>query len=613
MPNTSADTTLQATLVGEDQQNTQRKKQMNLFMHTVDKFVLLLRVYPAGHPLVENFAEHMLDQLKDFFKLESSLYVRVKATELLTENNEVFFTREESEREHFLWYVPAMDGLVSFEIPPDVSIKELVRFLSAISKASVGDLPMDDDTITLLWEYDLDHIKIHSVENYISSDEQETFGELDDAEALVTIMGATAKPQGEDGKTIKDIFDGARTTLDPDMFTQIQYNAETIMSTPTMPAQMIADAFRVDMSWTRELVDEWVSGDNLEYRLIESLISIVRADHRSKPAIQAIETISDILVHMLDNTEYDKAAELFELIRKREILFNSEGDNNPLSLMMDSITDPIRIEALIYQAQKYDSDKPDLLKLFAYCRKEQVLKQVLTQIADEKRTVLNIRTLVDILFIVTNKTNEMQWLDSKYTGTTVYFTRLLPVIKTIRIEDHQIVQRVLAKALELDHEEIKKQALELADQSWCSSLVIEKYIKPRMDDKNKEVRKLAIDAVRKLDEQSFKTWLHQAMDMESLSFRPSGEILFLLRFFIEVEPENINKIRDMLTTRGWFNEKRRTLATSVARVLLEHNDTKTIELMEKQAASLLTSPSLREDYSRLLKQFKPSTAHKEEQ
>ena len=99
----------------------------------------------------------------------------------------------------------------------------------------------------------------------------------------------------------------------------------------------------------------------------------------------------------------------------------------------------------------------------------------------------------------------------------------------------------------------------------------------------------------------------------SLSFRPSGEILFLLRFFIEVEPENINKIRDMLTTRGWFNEKRRTLATSVARVLLEHNDTKTIELMEKQAASLLTSPSLREDYSRLLKQFKPSTAHKEEQ
>lgn len=613
MPNTSADTTLQATLVGEDQQNTQRKKQMNLFMHTVDKFVLLLRVYPTGHPLVENFAEHMLDQLKDFFKLESSLYVRVKATELLTENNEVFFTREESEREHFLWYVPAMDGLVSFEIPPDVSIKELVRFLSAISKASVGDLPMDDDTITLLWEYDLDHIRIHSVENYISSDEQETFGELDDAEALVTIMGATAKPQGEDGKTIKDIFDGARTTLDPDMFTQIQYNAETIMSTPTMPAQMIADAFRVDMSWTRELVDEWVSGDNLEYRLIESLISIVRADHRSKPAIQAIETISDILVHMLDNTEYDKAAELFELIRKREILFNSEGDNNPLSLMMDSITDPIRIEALIYQAQKYDSDKPDLLKLFAYCRKEQVLKQVLTQIADEKRTVLNIRTLVDILFIVTNKTNEMQWLDSKYTGTTVYFTRMLPVIKTIRIEDHQIVQRVLAKALELDHEEIKKQALELADQSWCSSLVIEKYIKPRMDDKNKEVRKLAIDAVRKLDEQSFKTWLHQAMDMESLSFRPSGEILFLLRFFIEVEPENINKIRDMLTTRGWFNEKRRTLATSVARVLLEHNDTKTIELMEKQAASLLTSPSLREDYSRLLKQFKPSTAHKEEQ
>ena len=104
--------------VGEERQRI--KKQMNTFFHTVDKFVLLLRVYPTGHPLVENFAVSMIQQLREYFKQHDTMYVRVKATELLTEWDEPFFTRQESEREHFLWYIPSIDGLVGFEIPKSV-------------------------------------------------------------------------------------------------------------------------------------------------------------------------------------------------------------------------------------------------------------------------------------------------------------------------------------------------------------------------------------------------------------------------------------------------------------------------------------------------------------
>ena len=115
---------------------------MNTFFHTVDKFVLLLRVYPTGHPLVENFAVSMIQQLREYFKQHDTMYVRVKATELLTEWDEPFFTRQESEREHFLWYIPSIDGLVGFEIPKSVPVKEMVKFLSAISKAKKGTSPI---------------------------------------------------------------------------------------------------------------------------------------------------------------------------------------------------------------------------------------------------------------------------------------------------------------------------------------------------------------------------------------------------------------------------------------------------------------------------------------
>lgn len=588
--------------VGEERQRI--KKQMNTFFHTVDKFVLLLRVYPTGHPLVENFAVSMIQQLREYFKQHDTMYVRVKATELLTEWDEPFFTRQESEREHFLWYIPSLDGLVGFEIPKSVPVKEMVKFLSAISKANSRELPIDDDTITILWDYDLQHIQIHAIENYLSADDSTLFDDMDGAEALVTIMGAVIDPDGEESQTLRGIFQAQRTTLDADAFTRSQYDPETILEVPAVPPNMLADAFRVDTSWSRDLAMEWTSGDNLEYRLIEALLSIVRTDPFSEPAIQAIETISEILSNMLDTSEYEKARPLFELIHKREPLFGDNEEHNPLSLMMASIIDPMRIEALLFQAQKYHEDRDAIRKIFRFCKKDTVQHHVLTMLAAPERDLLDVDLLADILLDATVKSNELQWLHEKYVSKPIYYKRLLPTFERIPIAEYQIVQRLLARALDLDDREIRARVIALADSSWCSSLIIEKYIKPCMNDEDPDIRKLAIDAVRRLDEASFHTWLKQAMDFDALGFRPPSEVLFLLRYYIELEPENIARLRDMLQTKGWFNEKRRKLARHVSHALLEHGDRQTFELLEKQSKSFFLAPALKEEYAHLIARFR---------
>ncbi len=361
-------------------------RQLNLFFHTVDKFILLLRVYPAGHPLVEEFAERMMDQLQEIFALESEIYVRVKATELLAEWDEPFFSREESERENFLWYVPAVDGLVSFTIDSAITLNELIRFFDIINKASMGQFQLDDDTITMLWEADFQHVSTHAVEGYLDMADDAVFGAMTEVEAKVTVVNAAVEPSGEDNSKLHNLFAGLDQTVEVDVFTSMQYKSSELVPSFEMPPNMLADAFRVDQSWQRELVDEWVSGDDLEYRLIESLLSIVRTSFGSEQADEAIDTIRQITEHLLDTAEYDTAHSVLALVRSRQRLFEGE-ELNPLTELLAEITSPMRIEVLLFQAQKDVSNRDALFTLLELFDHDQVQRQILQILSTPSKQV----------------------------------------------------------------------------------------------------------------------------------------------------------------------------------------------------------------------------------
>lgn len=592
-------------------------RQLNLFFHTIDKFILLLRVYPSGHPLVEEFAERMMEQLQDVFALESQLYVRVKATELLLEWGDVFFTSQESERENFLWYVPSIDGLVSVVIDDGITLNELIRFFDIINKSSMGQFQLDDDTVTMLWEADLEHVFMHAVEGHLDMSDNAVFGAMSEPEAKITVINAAIAPSGEENGKLHALFEGVDQTVDVDVFTSMQYKSTELVPSFEMPPHMLADAFRVDHSWRDELVEEWVSGDDLEYRLIESLLSIVRTSFGTEEAQEAIDTIQQLTEHLIDVAEYATASSVLTLIRHRQKLFDSD-ETNPLTLLIIEITQPMRIEALLFQAQKDLTNREALFALLQLFDHDQVQRQILGVLSTPSKQIRALDALLDLLFQSTNKENARQLLAPEYTDKALFFERLLPGFDRRSISDFEIAPRLLTMAMKHDTVAIRKQVLHLADESWCSSLVIEQFIKPRMSDEDPEVRKLAMDAMRKLDPASFDVWLSKAIDFDTLGFRAAGEIKFLLLLYIEQDGSNLETLRQMLATRGWFNQKRRNLARAVARVLLELDDAQTFALIEKQATSLLTAPALREEYTMLLSRHAQSrddefTTQEEEQ
>ena len=607
-PNTTARTD-QAQDLGDvivEQESTKRHQaqvaaQMNTLLHTLDRMITLLRVYPHGHPLIETFAEQTVNQLNELAEQEEYIYIRLKPTELLTEWNTPFFTREESERENFLWYQAAADGLVSIEIRPGLTSRELIDFMSVINRAELGKLPIDDDTITILWDLDIENIDYHAIEGYIDTGEAGVFGNLSEPEAKVMVMSAAINPVGEQGKKLTTIFEGMPSTK-VDVFTKIQYKAEPLKAMPDIPADALAEAFRVDTSWSKTLLDEWTSGDNLEYRLIESLLSVVRTNPDAKQSENAVDTIVQITNQLLESADYKTVSLILKLLRARRA--NFEGTEiNPLARMLEYISDPMRLEALIFQAQKVPGDRPAIIDLLKLLDEERVQNQILITLSSPSKEIRAVSALVDILLAVTTRQTELKLIDEKYISKDVYFVRTLQGLRGRDISEYPILPRLLTLAMKQESREVRLQALGLAEPSWCTAMVLDQYVAPLLSDDDQEIRRLAIQIMRDYRPDIFKEWLESHMKIEELVYRSAGEMRFLLKLWVEEDSSNLRALRDMLDTRGWFNNKRRLLAKNAALVLLEFNDTTTIESLKQSASSLWTAPSLRKEYRSILEQF----------
>ena len=595
---------LDDVVVDQEQLKIHRRKvskQLNVFFHAVDKFIMLLRVYPTGHPLVEDFAEQMHRQLAELFAIEDHLYVRLKATELLTDWDEVCFTREESDGSTFLWYVPSVDGLVSIEIKASVTTAELVAFLATINRASMNASSLDDDTITMLWERDLEHVRYHAVEGYLDLSEEAVFGEMNEAAAKVAVMDAAISPGGEGAEQLRTIFAAAEATVESDPLTTMQYQPQSASSPSYQVApEMLADAFRLEASWSKALIEEWVSGDDLEYRLIEALLSIVRTSGvGSEQSEQALETIAQITEQLFEHADYETAALILKLVRARERVF-AEAPHNPLSELLARLTPTARIEALIFQAQRHSERRVALGELLSLCDHDRVQRQILMVLADPGRELRALNVLLDLLLAATSKHNELQWLNPMYVKESIYFERILLGTRGRDLSGRTIMTRLLAAALKHDTVTLRREVLGRADSSWCTPMVIERYIKPRLNDTDAEVRKLAIEALVALDPSGFDRWLAESLSYEALGERTASEVTFLIRLALERDASRAEALRELLTTRGWFNERRRALARGVARALIDAGDEATLAILRQQVTSVLTAPALKEEYRQLL-------------
>lgn len=597
----------------EDQESLKRERarraaQMNTIFHAFDRFITLLRVYPTGHPLVDNFAHQLADQINEYIdEHNESMFVRVRATELLTEWDEPFFSRDESERDHFLWYPAAADGMISFDFMPGVTAEELTSLMQVINIADLDQMPLDDDTVTLLWERDLQLIDHHALEGYIDAGELGIFGNLSEPEAKAMVMSAAIAPDGEQGRKLSTMFAGVEATTKADVFTKLQHKASPLDKLPEVPADVLADAFRVDTSWVADLIEEWLGENNLEYRLIESLLSIVRVSPESEHGRRAADTIFELTTQLLDRHSYDVVITVLKLLHARRALFEASEGIDPLGEILDHLSDPLRLEALIYQAQKQPAHRVAIVRLLKLLDPDNVQKHILTTLSTPNKEVRALGPLVGILIAVSTQTNQQNLIAEQYTSKEVYLERMLRGLRGKDLSAHPLLPRLMSKAIEHGPPKVQKLALEMADRTWCSPMILDRFISPMMSHEDQSIRKLAIDVIRDFAPSIFEAWLDENIEADKLIYRAPGEIRFMLDYYLDEDPAHADALLPMLETHGWFNEQRRALARNVALVLLRRNHPGAIELVRQYADSFFTSRALRDEYRELLERFASAT------
>ncbi len=599
----------------EEQQNEKRVDQkiaseLGTIFNQLDRLVTMMRVYPKGHPILDEIAQGIISRIRPAIATFGDLEVNLGATELQTAGGTVFFSAEQSERKQFIYYNAYADGVIRVEFHEGITSKNLQDFLGVINRASQGGIGSDDDTVTLLWELDLDTISYSAVEGFVDTGSMDSFGEMNETEATQVVSEAAIEPRGAAADRLLALFSNLNL-VHLDLFTRMQVTAQAKMSVPTLSDRDLAYAFGVDDAVILKLMTEWTSGVDLEYRLIEALLSIVRTSPHSEEGRNAADLVTQVTHNLLDQDMFAQAARVLELLHdRRELFANLEYD--PMGALIDELSDPMRLEALIYTMQTNTSKRDELVSLLLMLGPAKVQWQILLLLADEKRKVVAIPQMVDVLLKTIQPDNELQFL-AKEVLTETYFRRLFPVLADRESDGFKPMPRLIRAALQFDNREVIKTALLVDHPVWKDETLADKYLQPLSSHDDEELRKLALRRLGEHHAERFRAAIRESVLARKFKGRTHAELRFLMRIFLESGGDSPQTLRGLLDTRGWLNKAHREFAKMAAAVLMEFGDEETVAFVTERAASALTHPDLRESWHQSLVRFCPPEAAIESQ
>ena len=156
-----------------------------------------LRMYPANNPIYANTLEETYEKFKAFFYLKDKLVLNIRLYDIFY-GEELIYHNDEQKDDNLAFFF-FKDGLRELTFLKSISFEELTSFLKVISSDFDNEV-LDDDTVTLFWENDFQHIR-YVVEDEFLSDE-------DYQEQAVSQV----KTQKNDPHKFKAIFDNSLTS-----------------------------------------------------------------------------------------------------------------------------------------------------------------------------------------------------------------------------------------------------------------------------------------------------------------------------------------------------------------------------------------------------------------
>jgi hypothetical protein len=589
----------------EEQQQAKRVDQriaseLGTIFNQLDRLVTMMRVYPKGHPILDEIAQGIISRIRPAIATFGDLEINLGATELQTAGGTAFFSAMQSERQQFIYYNTYADGVIRVEFHEGVTSKDLQDFLGVVNRASQGAIGSDDDSVTLLWELNLDSISYVAVEGFVDTGAMESFGDMNEAEATQVVADAAIEPRGAAAAKLAAMFSNLNL-VHLDLFTRMQVTAQAKMAVPALSDHDLAYAFGVDNTVISKLMGEWSSGVDLEYRLIEALLSIVRTSPHSEEGRNAARLVMEVTHNLLDKDLFAQAARVLELLHDRKELF-ANLDYDPMGDLINELSDPMRLEALIYMMQTNTAKRHELVSLLLMLGPTKVQWQILQLLSDEKRKVVAIPQMVDVLLKTLQPDNESQFL-SKEVTTATYFKRLLPVLADRDPESFKPMPRLIRAALHLEDREVLKTALLVEHSVWKDDVLADKYLQPLSSHDDEELRKLALRRLGEHHTDRFRAAIRESVLARKFTGRTHAELRFLMRIFLESDGDSAQQLRNLLDTRGWLNKAHREFAKMAAAVLLEFGDEESLAFITERSESATTHADLRDSWKNTLARF----------
>jgi hypothetical protein len=135
------------------------KALIQTFLHTMKAY----RLYEASHPMLSKYMDRLKTDFDRYFDEFDSFALQVGEHKLFYRGKVVYESQDVKESLAFLFY---KDGIREIQFFRDLEFREVVDFLDVVRKSdSISRL--EDDLVTLLWEKDLSHITITTVDEFL--------------------------------------------------------------------------------------------------------------------------------------------------------------------------------------------------------------------------------------------------------------------------------------------------------------------------------------------------------------------------------------------------------------------------------------------------------------
>ncbi len=565
----------------------------------IDRALTMMRVYPKNHPLVDSLVDQVILKFDPIFEVEDDVVVRVDAMQLTSEWGHVVAEQNSVEKKEFIWYGAYADGIIQFEFHKGLEGDELQKLLWLINNSALGKISTDDDSVTLLWELNLEKIKYFAVEGFVDGGTLDDFDGRTEPEATALIADAA-----EDRNLREDLSNlfSDLNEIHVDLFTRMQVEAQTKIPEIEMRDKDVEYTFQVSGTALKQVLDEWDSTADLEYRLIEALLGVIRAAPASEGAKKAGDIIISVTHQLIDREMWGGAVKVMKLLDSRRSELAERGFD-PVDHVLTELSDPVRLDALLNGFQKNGLQREGLRELLLLLDHDGVQKQIIQILSDANRKIVGLKWLFLLLKDVTNDTNSPNIYDAKTVKKGAYLERLLSQLEGSEHKTWQPVARILLQAIQSQKSETLTSALKVEHSFWRDPKIAEKHIMGLATHKEQDLRKMALKILSKNHKDIFAKTIKQNVMSKDFSGRSKGEVRFLMRTFMDTTPDATSELRKLIKTRGWGGQDGRDFAMIAAGILLKASDDEARKIVKAYSGSMLTHAGLKKDYSSLLKKY----------